>query len=470
MKIFNPLYRITVLTPEGEVEIKLPITCKMSITRSTMSDSTGANIQLYNLAPSTRNKIYQDMYSNFDQEKWKYVIVEAGYGEESNMSMIFKGRILQAYSKKSGGQTDVITEIQAQALDVFDCNFSQTFAAGTSNKDIMKTIASTMTNCELGNIGNIGGTIQTATTFDGNALDQINILAGGNAFVDNGVINVLLNNECIDVPVPVISDDSVLLETPERRESGLSVKMMFMPNLIVAQLLEIKSNVFSNFNGQYKVMGFTHDLMFSKSQAGTRTTTCDLWVGTQLPNSELSVTGQTTEQKTDGTVTGGAAPVASNSSNFNKVKGEKVTPVNPQPANTKWIMPCKGVIESDYGWRIHPIYKKRIYHNGIDIKVPVGTPVKAIADGTVCVVGPAKGYGYWVGINHGIVNGIKVSSEYGHISRWVVSYGQKVKQGQTIAYSGNTGSSTGPHLHLTIREGNPGKPNPPLNPWSYITR
>ena len=68
--------------------------------------------------------------------------------------------------------------------------------------------------------------------------------------------------------------------------------------------------------------------------------------------------------------------------------------------------------------------------------------------------GPARGYGNWVAIDHGIINGIKATSEYGHISSWNVSYGQTVKQGQIIAKSGNAGTSSGPHLHITIREGN----------------
>ena len=133
-------------------------------------------------------------------------------------------------------------------------------------------------------------------------------------------------------------------------------------------------------------------------------------------------------------------------------------------------MPCEGRISSDYGWRIHPISKTQKWHNGIDIAVPVGTPVKAIADGTVVVAGAAEGYGYWVGIQHGEVNGVRVSSEYGHLSSWQVNSGQKVKKGQLIAYSGNTGVSSGAHLHLTIRHGNPGKgAGKDVNPWLYIS-
>ncbi len=120
-----------------------------------------------------------------------------------------------------------------------------------------------------------------------------------------------------------------------------------------------------------------------------------------------------------------------------------------------WIMPCEGRISSPYGWRIHPIYKEKRFHNGIDIAVPVGTDIKSIADGKVYFAGKGdpKGYAHFIIIDHGIINGINITSEYGHISQHLVKNGQKVKRGQVIAKSGNEGKSSGPHLHLTIREG-----------------
>ena len=124
-------------------------------------------------------------------------------------------------------------------------------------------------------------------------------------------------------------------------------------------------------------------------------------------------------------------------------------------------MPCEGPIVGYYGES-----RATHTHNGIDVAVPVGTPVKAIADGKVCAVGPAKGYGYWVAIDHEIVNGRQVTSEYGHISKWCVQDKQRVKQGQIIAYSGNTGHSEGPHLHLTIREG--AFQGNAVDPWLYL--
>ena len=93
------------------------------------------------------------------------------------------------------------------------------------------------------------------------------------------------------------------------------------------------------------------------------------------------------------------------------------------------------------------------FHTGIDIDVKIGTPVKTIADGTVVAAnGGMRGYGNGVFIDHGYINGKHVRSEYGHLSKFAVKVGDKVKQGQIVAESGNTGISEGPHLHLTIRE------------------
>lgn len=100
---------------------------------------------------------------------------------------------------------------------------------------------------------------------------------------------------------------------------------------------------------------------------------------------------------------------------------------------------------SGYGWRIHPIYGTRKFHKGTDIGVPTGTPVHAAADGTVIVsTNQPKGAGLYISIDHG--NG--VVTKYFHNSKLLVKAGDKVKAGQVISYSGNTGASTGPHLHF----------------------
>ncbi|TCL72335.1 murein DD-endopeptidase MepM/ murein hydrolase activator NlpD [Hydrogenispora ethanolica] len=125
----------------------------------------------------------------------------------------------------------------------------------------------------------------------------------------------------------------------------------------------------------------------------------------------------------------------------------------------KFIWPARGRISDIFGWRYHPILKTKRFHNGEDIAVPTGTPVHAADGGVVLVSGWQGGYGYFVAIDHG--NGI--STCYGHNSRLLVRVGQRVQQGDVIAYSGSTGLSTGPHIHFEVRV-----KGVPVDPRKYL--
>ena len=108
--------------------------------------------------------------------------------------------------------------------------------------------------------------------------------------------------------------------------------------------------------------------------------------------------------------------------------------------------PLGGAYTSGYGVRIDPFTKKKKFHNGLDIRVSIGTPVGAAADGIVIAAGWAGGYGKMIKIKH--YNGY--TTLYGHLSRIYVRVGQRVRRGQIIGRSGNTGRTTGPHLHFTV--------------------
>jgi murein DD-endopeptidase MepM/ murein hydrolase activator NlpD len=110
------------------------------------------------------------------------------------------------------------------------------------------------------------------------------------------------------------------------------------------------------------------------------------------------------------------------------------------------ILPVKGIVTSKVGWRHDPIDGTIRHHNGVDIAVPSGTKVKAIAAGRVVESGPHGGYGNLVAIEH--PDGTR--SLYGHNSRLEVSAGDRVEAGATVALSGSTGRSTGPHLHFEL--------------------
>lgn len=105
-------------------------------------------------------------------------------------------------------------------------------------------------------------------------------------------------------------------------------------------------------------------------------------------------------------------------------------------------------ITDPFGWRDHPILNRKEMHPGIDLKTQKNTPVFAPADGVVEFFGNRNGYGNMLEIRHNF----GFSTRYGHLdAKKVVSAGDFVKKGDLIAYTGNTGLSTGPHLHYEIR-------------------
>ena len=133
-------------------------------------------------------------------------------------------------------------------------------------------------------------------------------------------------------------------------------------------------------------------------------------------------------------------------------KGTKIPPTYIRPISG-------GRLSSGFGSRTAPTKGASTYHKGVDLATPIGTTVVASSAGTVVQSGWASGYGYCVFIDHGDGR----QTRYGHLSKCLVKVGQTVNQGDKIALSGNTGRSTGPHLHFEIRIN-----GTPVNPLKYL--
>lgn len=123
-------------------------------------------------------------------------------------------------------------------------------------------------------------------------------------------------------------------------------------------------------------------------------------------------------------------------------------------AFARW--PVNDLVTDHFGWRTHPVYGTRHFHDGIDINAPAGTPVAVVARGRVTYVGYLGGYGLAVKVDHG--DGLVTM--YAHLSKALVEPGQTVAGGDRIALSGSTGTSTGPHLHFSVFVG--GSPVDPV--------
>lgn len=123
--------------------------------------------------------------------------------------------------------------------------------------------------------------------------------------------------------------------------------------------------------------------------------------------------------------------------------------------------PLMGTLRSSFGERSDPFSGEGAFHTGIDLAVPIGTPVHATADGVVSVASWSGEYGKMVVINHGN----RVQTYYAHCSQLLVVPGEDVRLGEVIALSGTTGRATGPHLHYEVRIA-----GTPVNPYRYLSK
>jgi murein DD-endopeptidase MepM/ murein hydrolase activator NlpD len=128
-------------------------------------------------------------------------------------------------------------------------------------------------------------------------------------------------------------------------------------------------------------------------------------------------------------------------------------------ASTPSIMPVRGWVTSGFRRRNDPFTQNAVWHRGLDISTAMGTPVIAPADGVVTYVGRKVDFGNILSLDHGY----GYLTRYGHNSKVLVRAGQQVRRGQVIALVGNTGKSTGPHLHYEVL-----KNGVPANPQDYI--
>lgn len=123
------------------------------------------------------------------------------------------------------------------------------------------------------------------------------------------------------------------------------------------------------------------------------------------------------------------------------------------------LWPVEGQVTGSFGERIDPFNGEGAFHSGVDIGSSYGSQIIAPADGIVIATETMGGYGKTIMIDHGNA----ISTRYGHLSGFAVTAGQRVQRGDVIGYVGESGRSTGPHLHYEVRIN-----NTPVNPYKYL--
>jgi murein DD-endopeptidase MepM/ murein hydrolase activator NlpD len=125
------------------------------------------------------------------------------------------------------------------------------------------------------------------------------------------------------------------------------------------------------------------------------------------------------------------------------------------------IWPVEGVLRGPFGDRTDPFSGEGAFHKGVDISAPMGTPVRATADGVIVEAGMENGFGRLIVVEHG--GGVQ--TYYAHLSRFYVQPGQEVRRGEMVGAVGSSGRVTAPHLHYEVHIG-----GVPVNPYQYLAK
>lgn len=256
-----------------------PLTLQFDIVRSTLGSPNTGTFSILNLSEDKRSAVFHDRY---DTLNYRRVRLFAGYDTEETLPEIYRGNIQVAGSTRQG--QNWLTKIEC--LDGFYgmVNGQASFSAPKSQTvdEILKNIAQLMPRTSLNTVGDFVTKRTRGVTIVGNCWDVAKKVVGnGDAFIDLERINFLDQNEYIivDGEIPILTGDSGLLNTPRRQNAYIEVDLIFYPNIINGQVVEVQSLEKVN-NGFYQVRGIRHRGTISGAVDGGVITTLSLWAGT----------------------------------------------------------------------------------------------------------------------------------------------------------------------------------------------
>ena len=270
-----PCYQIKAQGADGAVTtIELPFTSEIGIRREIQNSPAEADVTILNLNMNTRENLYFDRY-NF--AGYRTFEIYLGYGGQ--LSLCFKGNIMECYSVRKG----VNFETHINAWDGGAFFVSGWNSRSYNNSDPSKQIAALQgevadSKVLVGKVSerldnDIDQIIRPTAYYD-KTYDNIKNIAGDNydTFVENEKLYVMRKDEARDGAVTLISAETGLIETPRKQEYTLEVTMMLEPRLQVGQMAELQSITAPRFNGTYKIIGVDHNATISENESNENKT------------------------------------------------------------------------------------------------------------------------------------------------------------------------------------------------------
>jgi hypothetical protein len=278
-------YILTIEGTDGQVHeiTKNPslLTLEFSIIRNNLASANTARLRIYNLNQSTRDAIFKDHFTVSD---FRTIRLQAGYETEPVLPTIFNGNIQYCLSYRDERSVNFVTEINA-----YDYGFamSNSYSSwnknpGASKQEVINQLVDDLVvqgNTTRGKISSFSGEYPRAFIAMGNTWDLLQRETEKHCYIDNGVVNCLADEDCIEGDIAEISSESGLLGSPRREESYLRAEIIFEPRLNVGQQVAISSRTQKGFNGTYKVTGIAHQGIISDSISGKCKTTLHILLG-----------------------------------------------------------------------------------------------------------------------------------------------------------------------------------------------
>lgn len=277
--------RISVEGKDENIHITNPLTLSIDITRNSNPTANVAQFKIYNLSKSHRDQARFDISSISSRQE---VALKAGYRSINknlnDLPLIFRGSISYAYSERQG--TDWVTTIECYdgGFAIANSKIEASFLKGEKYSSSVEKVLNALDGIAIGKISESlvpkDETIARGHSHSGKIFDILNENFGNKWFIDNGVVNIIGNDEALNGMLKVVNSDTGLLGTPVRQSTNIDFDMVFEPRLLIGQLITLESSTDPSFNGTYKLISIKHRGIISDSQSGELITSCRVFKGT----------------------------------------------------------------------------------------------------------------------------------------------------------------------------------------------
>jgi len=287
MEKFGRIYDLRITTKGGKnIAVTLPFAVDIDLTKATMPTANCLQIRIYSLPRTIRDQIRFDISSISDRQE---LALRAGYKSLhknlNDLPLIFMGTIKYAYSERVNN-VDWVTIIECYdgGFSIANSRINDSFKRGENYRYAMEKVFAKLEGIRLGRISNKlvpdGDKILREQPVKAKVFDYLNENLSNKWFIDNEIINVLDNDECLEGVFKVVSPETGLISTPRRSETFIDFDMIFEPRLLLGQLINLRSVTDPAFNGTYKLVTIKHRGNISDANSGQLITSCRVFKGT----------------------------------------------------------------------------------------------------------------------------------------------------------------------------------------------